>query len=781
MPGRFDLLKYFFLLTCGLAHFEFCLAQQDQRTDSLLRILKNQPGDTARVNTLNAVSRRYFQMGDDSLSCLYAREAIKLGEKLNFNKGCMLGHTNLGLNYEALGRYPEAMTELEKALDYAQKDRDKRSIAIAYNNIGLVHGDQGNHKEAILYYTKAADMSGQAGDKRSQANAYYNLGNTYYSPVSDFTEAIKAHTKSLQLSKEINDKPRVSFRYIDIGNCYESLGNYPEAIRNYLSALKLSEELGNKANMGSAYNNIGEVYKNQGNNAAALKNYLTGLRFFEEAKHKYGICVSYDNIGEIYQRQGKYAEALANHLAALKLGEEMNYTYGMAYTYRNIGTAHFLQLNYANALTNYQSSLKLFQQIEEKEGMAKININIGDTYFRMKNLPEARKYLNQALLAAKEFQGKKIIKETYESLARLDSATGNWEEAYRDQKLFARYRDSLLNEENSNKITENMMRYEFGKKEDSILYQQILSNEKLKQQTLLTQQQRQALLLQEKDLALVSNEKKMQYLQMQQDSAQHAIQRGETDKKQGQLELLNKEKAIQFLELNKQKQVKKYLLAGFALVLLLGFLLYRNYRNRQQLKLQVLRNKIASDLHDDIGSTLSSISIFSQMAQQQSKEVIPLLETIGENSRKMLDAMADIVWTINPENDQFEKIILRMRSFAYELLGAKKIDFEFNADDEVSKMKLSMNVRRNLYLIFKEATNNMVKYSGANKAIFNIKGEKNRLTMLIRDNGRGFDTRQTTLGNGLKNMKKRAEEIGAQFLIESGSGKGTTVELRVAV
>jgi signal transduction histidine kinase len=143
--------------------------------------------------------------------------------------------------------------------------------------------------------------------------------------------------------------------------------------------------------------------------------------------------------------------------------------------------------------------------------------------------------------------------------------------------------------------------------------------------------------------------------------------------------------------------------------------------------------------------------------------------------------MADIVWTINPENDQFEKIILRMRSFAYELLGAKKIDFEFNADEEVAKMKLSMEVRKNLYLIFKEATNNLVKYSGANKATFNIKTEKDNLTMLISDNGRGFNQQQTTEGNGLKNMKKRAGEIGGQLVIESWPGKGTEIQLRVAV
>jgi len=197
--------------------------------------------------------------------------------------------------------------------------------------------------------------------------------------------------------------------------------------------------------------------------------------------------------------------------------------------------------------------------------------------------------------------------------------------------------------------------------------------------------------------------------------------------------------------------------------------------------MQKTRKQIARDLHDGVGRTLSSISIFSEMAQQQSKEVIPLLESIGDSSRKMLDAMADIVWTINPENDQFEKIILRMRSFAYELLGAKKIDFEFVADEDVAKMKLPMDVRKNLYLIFKEATNNMVKYSGANRAFFEVKREGNDLTMLIRDNGNGFDITQLKQGNGLKNMRNRAGEMGAVISIDSLQGEGTTIQLKVAV
>jgi signal transduction histidine kinase len=147
----------------------------------------------------------------------------------------------------------------------------------------------------------------------------------------------------------------------------------------------------------------------------------------------------------------------------------------------------------------------------------------------------------------------------------------------------------------------------------------------------------------------------------------------------------------------------------------------------------------------------------------------------------MLDAMADIVWTINPENDQFEKIILRMRSFAYELLGAKNIDFEFVAADDVAKMKLPMNVRKNLYLIFKEATNNLVKYAAADRALFSLTAEKSNLTMLIKDNGQGFDTAKVKDGNGLKNMKKRAGEMRAQLVINSFPGNGTTIQLQVTV
>ena len=238
---------------------------------------------------------------------------------------------------------------------------------------------------------------------------------------------------------------------------------------------------------------------------------------------------------------------------------------------------------------------------------------------------------------------------------------------------------------------------------------------------------------------------------------------------------------ISELQLKKERLTKNFFIGGLCLFLVLSFFIYKNYQSRQEVKLLTLRNKIASDLHDDVGSTLSSISMFSQMAQSQSKDVIPALETIGESSRKMLDAMADIVWTIKPENDQFDKVIMRMREFAFDLLGTKQIDFEFDTDEDISKFNLSMEARKNLYLIFKEATNNMAKYSEAKRAKFALNGEKDRLTMVISDNGKGFDTNIASRGNGLTNMKKRAEEMGAQLLIMSTPGFGTSIKIELAV
>jgi signal transduction histidine kinase len=206
------------------------------------------------------------------------------------------------------------------------------------------------------------------------------------------------------------------------------------------------------------------------------------------------------------------------------------------------------------------------------------------------------------------------------------------------------------------------------------------------------------------------------------------------------------------------------------------YALYR-YRLQQVLKVQNIRNKIAGDLHDDIGSTLNSISIYSEVAKNDDNRRTHSLTMIGESSRKVIDAMSDIVWTINPDNDSFEKIILRMRSLSYNLLRAKKIEFTFRADDNLNDLKLSLEERRNFYLIFKEALNNLIKYSQAKKVSILLEKNSRNISLLIRDDGVGFDPEKKYNGNGLTNIRRRAKEINAKLIMESGQGIGTSIQL----
>ena len=214
----------------------------------------------------------------------------------------------------------------------------------------------------------------------------------------------------------------------------------------------------------------------------------------------------------------------------------------------------------------------------------------------------------------------------------------------------------------------------------------------------------------------------------------------------------------------------------FVFVILVLYSIYR-YRLNQVLRLQAIRNKIAHDLHDDIGSTLNSISIYSQIAQQDPDKKQAALEMIGDSSRKVIDSMSDIVWAVNPANDSFENIILRMRSLAFNLLRAKNIEFTFHANENLNHIKLSMEMRRNFFLIFKESLNNLVKYSEATLASIQLSIEGSSVKLIIRDNGKGFDPLVPANGNGLNNIQSRAKEMKAQIKIESTIGEGTSTEL----
>jgi len=216
--------------------------------------------------------------------------------------------------------------------------------------------------------------------------------------------------------------------------------------------------------------------------------------------------------------------------------------------------------------------------------------------------------------------------------------------------------------------------------------------------------------------------------------------------------------------------------------ILLSAILFAAYRVRinQLLRLQQIRLRISRDLHDDIGSTLSSISMISSMAAKQnpeSKKAKDLFGTISKASQQAMELMSDIVWSINPKNDKMEMIITRMRQYASETLEASQIAFHLEVDKESYNLSLPIDKRKDFYLIFKEAINNLAKYSQATTAHIRIETKKHELCMRITDNGKGFDPQVSYSGNGLKNMRSRAAQLHGELHLDSFPGKGTTIRL----
>lgn len=204
---------------------------------------------------------------------------------------------------------------------------------------------------------------------------------------------------------------------------------------------------------------------------------------------------------------------------------------------------------------------------------------------------------------------------------------------------------------------------------------------------------------------------------------------------------------------------------------------------KRLLAVERIRNRVARDLHDDMGSTLSTINILSSMAKAKLNtdniKTSEYLNKISDNSQRMMEAMDDIVWAIKPSNDSMQKVVARMREFATSVFEAKDIDFEFKAEDEVSDAEIHMEGRRDFFLVFKEAVNNAAKYSKCTMAEVVLTIDHKKLLLTVKDNGIGFDVTSADNGNGLGNMTKRAASLKGSLQIKSEPNEGTIVTLTV--
>jgi len=225
--------------------------------------------------------------------------------------------------------------------------------------------------------------------------------------------------------------------------------------------------------------------------------------------------------------------------------------------------------------------------------------------------------------------------------------------------------------------------------------------------------------------------------------------------------------------------------ALIALMLGLAAYAFHRYRLGRVLELERVRTRIATDLHDDIGASLSQIAILSEVVGRRMKGADPAvgepLSRIAASSRELVDSMSDIVWAVNPKRDRLRDVTQRMRRFASDTLSSKEIAFTFKTPDSSSGLRLGADLRRQVYLVFKESLNNAVRHSGCGRVEIEVEKGPESLSLVIRDDGRGFDPGGDHDGHGLQSMRRRAHELDGDLRIESSPGRGTVVHLVVPV
>jgi signal transduction histidine kinase len=199
------------------------------------------------------------------------------------------------------------------------------------------------------------------------------------------------------------------------------------------------------------------------------------------------------------------------------------------------------------------------------------------------------------------------------------------------------------------------------------------------------------------------------------------------------------------------------------------------------LKVERVRNNIAADLHDDVASTVSSISYYSEFAKSKVSDdnapLINILDQIGENARESLETMRDVIWSSQSKFDSLVSLKQKISSYANSYCISKNIELTWIDSGFDTNSFLPPDLRRNLYLIGKESIHNAVKHAQCTAIKVELTLNKKQIKLIIQDNGKGFDIEKETHGNGLNNIAHRAKESSSQLKINSNIGIGTSVEL----
>lgn len=601
----------------------------------------------------------------------------------------------------------------QEALEIAQANHWEKLLAISQKNIGAYFFSVGAVDTASHYFVLSKAGLEKTGDQVNLAKVLDHLAQiAFYS--GNITEAVDCLSSSVKIYEDLNALEGLARTLANLGSVYLSMKQFDNAMSCFRQGQESAEALGDSSVIILMLGKIGIWHTEKGEYDEALTYYHKVIPFYERQGDVQALSIALTNLSESYRAKGEYHKSLKGSEKALELAQNANKLSIEAYATGNMGVAYY------NSYTYYDRKDTVLQLVPGSR-----------TFLLNKSI----ELFEKAVELHKQCNDFRSVMHFSEALSEAYEAADQIPNAYRYFKLYADTKDSLSSIESKTAIEK---------------------------------------LTTERELAL----------------------------KDKQIELDR-------LAVLKKRNERVYFIIGMFLLAFGLLLLYRNYANQMRSNVQLsslngqlshtlqdlratqaqlvesekqkenalIRSRISQDIHDDISSGLAKIAWLSETflarTERAGVDVAPL-EKINSQARDTVSKLGEIIWSSNPERDNLDGLLAYMRNHVHYYMEDAPMRWRVQFPEEVPELTISPAVRRNLYLVMKEALHNARKYSQAGEVVVDFALDGPRYRLEVRDDGQGMapDTVQGG-GNGMANMQRRMTAIGGAMHMDTAPGEGT--------
>ncbi|MBP6022323.1 tetratricopeptide repeat-containing sensor histidine kinase [Ferruginibacter sp.] len=689
-------------------------------------------------------------------------------------------------------QYDSALYYSDKAEIYSKQKNFKHGAAWSLIKKTEIFIDKDELNKADAYPKQINQLGQQINDSLIIAVSIMQMAQIkMYDNKTD--EAITLFEKCTKNYFDSHPSTYAALAFNDYGYACGIKGELLKKADNLIKALKMYEIASpdDYGELGATLNNLSTVYYELNNKEKAIEYAKRSIIFREKSGDISRLALGCCNISQMY-RGINNEEAVRYQQLCVKYGLQSGDEARIIHSYTTSALIASDQNDTKKAIEYELKAIALLEKNNKNQAMlARRYISVGMGSATLKEDSSTTiGYFNKAEELSKLISDKFNLRDVYLQLASFYKKHNDFAKAYDLYSKHIIYRDSIIKNNTASSIADLEKKYQTEKKDKEIIElntaQRIKELQIEKQNALLAGNLLEAK-KKEDEIELLSKAKELQELRITQQDEQLEKQMLVAKTNEQQLQLAEKEKQLQERKLKNSETTRNFILAGIGLLGLLAYFLFNRYQLKRKIQEQdallTVRNNIAKDLHDEIGSTLTSIKILSEVSEKNlykdQTKTSSFLQKITEQSSAAQQGISDIVWAVKPENDKLENMVIRIREYVSQTLESKNITTIINIDEQVLHKTLDMSQRRDFLLIFREAVNNIAKYAAASKVQIQLEKNNNDLLLKISDNGKGFDTTQITSSNGLKNMRSRAAALKGTLNIESENANGTTITLTI--